>query len=445
MAAGVVTISGTLAMLIPPSMAAILYGLVAGQSIGKFLVAGIILGILVMLTIAGTVVFMVWREPHLAPRGQSYTWAEKIASLSVTAPMVALVMAVTASIYLGVATPTEAACLDAFGALLAAMWRKQITLRGFCDCLARYAGRPLEEIFAGVFPHVVAHLGLILLFVLFPSLVMWLPNSMGQYPPPFILEKTMMRLSLCATASLIALLSIPTQSQAQTRLRVADTFPTSHFISTEGAVHFMEAAKRLSGGSLQFDYFPTQQLGAAADMLELASAGGADISYVVPSYAPDLMPLSSVAELPGMVTSSCQGTKAYWAMLQKDAPIRSHEYDHNNVVPLWGFTLPAYQIGTTKYPLETIEDLRGLKIRAAGGAFELALRSLGAVPVRMSAPEVRESILRGTLDGSVSPAVSLKPYDRLTVVGHMTQGASFGGFVGTYSMNRDVFEQLDPS
>lgn len=61
-------------------------------------------------------------------------------------------------------------------------------------------------------------------------------------------------------------------AEAQTSLRVADSFPTTHFISTEGAAPFMEAAKRLSGGSLDFAYFPTQQLGAAADMLELTAS-----------------------------------------------------------------------------------------------------------------------------------------------------------------------------
>ena len=48
-----------------------------------------------------------------------------------------------------------------------------------CFVVARYTGRPLEEVFAGVFPHVIAHLGLIIVFVVFPGLVLWLPNSMG--------------------------------------------------------------------------------------------------------------------------------------------------------------------------------------------------------------------------------------------------------------------------
>ena len=44
--------------------------------------------------------------------------------------------------------------------------------------IARYTGRPAEEIFAGVWPHVFAHLLAIAGFVIFPSIILWLPNSM---------------------------------------------------------------------------------------------------------------------------------------------------------------------------------------------------------------------------------------------------------------------------
>ena len=59
MAAGVVAISGTLAMLIPPSIALVLYGLVANVSIGKLLIAGVVPGLLVTLTIMLTVFALV--------------------------------------------------------------------------------------------------------------------------------------------------------------------------------------------------------------------------------------------------------------------------------------------------------------------------------------------------------------------------------------------------
>ncbi len=70
----------------------------------KLLIAGIIPGLLVMLTIIGTVVVLVWLDPARAPVSCSYSIREKLESLSVVGPMLLLFVAVTGSIYLGVAT-----------------------------------------------------------------------------------------------------------------------------------------------------------------------------------------------------------------------------------------------------------------------------------------------------------------------------------------------------
>lgn len=127
LACGVVAISGTLAMLIPPSVAMILYGLIADVNIGRLLIAGIVPGLLVMLTIILTVLVLVIRRPERAPSGRGYTWAEKRASLRVVGPMVSLFAIVTGVIYLGVATPTEASALGAFGAFMLAARAGRVT------------------------------------------------------------------------------------------------------------------------------------------------------------------------------------------------------------------------------------------------------------------------------------------------------------------------------
>ncbi|WP_430397592.1 TRAP transporter large permease [Ferrovibrio sp.] len=129
LASGVVAISGTLAMLIPPSIAIVLYGLIAQVSISKLLIAGIIPGILVTAVIILTVLVLVAINPSHAPAGSSYSVREKLASLRVVGPMLALIMLVTGCIYLGIATPTEAASLGAFGAMVIAAVRGRLNFK----------------------------------------------------------------------------------------------------------------------------------------------------------------------------------------------------------------------------------------------------------------------------------------------------------------------------
>ena len=291
MAAGVVAISGTLAMLIPPSVALVIYGLLAEVNIGKLLIGGIIPGLIVTVAIMLTVLFLVWRDPSRAPAAQAVPFAEKLRQLRLVGPMVLLFGIVTTVIYTGVATPTEASAIGALGALLMALFRghvgrkllfhafsraaysscmiamillgahifgyfftlTQLTQQlvawvgalnvspwvvmgllligyiilgsfmdqiailvltvpivlplikslGFdplwfgiikivtaevgmitppiglnCFIVARYAQRPVMEVFHGTFPHFVAHVIVIALFLAFPSLILWLPNKM---------------------------------------------------------------------------------------------------------------------------------------------------------------------------------------------------------------------------------------------------------------------------
>ncbi|MBK1836553.1 TRAP transporter large permease [Azospirillum sp. YIM B02556] len=127
MAAGVVAISGTLAMLIPPSVALVIYGLLAEVNIGALLIGGIIPGILVTMTIMLTVFLLAWRHPERAPRSPAVSWREKIELLRVVGPMLLLLTLVTGVIYSGIATPTEASALGAFGAFVLAITHGQAT------------------------------------------------------------------------------------------------------------------------------------------------------------------------------------------------------------------------------------------------------------------------------------------------------------------------------
>jgi len=131
LAAGVVGISGSLAMLIPPSSAMIIYALLANLNVAHMLIAGVIPGILAALTIALTVRCLIFLNPQHAPQSRSYSIREKIAALRHAWPFFVLFIAVTVTIYTGVATPTEASGIGAFVAFLLACWRR-MSWRSFC-------------------------------------------------------------------------------------------------------------------------------------------------------------------------------------------------------------------------------------------------------------------------------------------------------------------------
>ncbi|UCE32496.1 MAG: TRAP transporter large permease [Burkholderiales bacterium] len=140
LATGVVAISGTLAMLIPPSIALVLFGIIADVNIGDLLIGGVLPGLLVTATIVLTVLVLIAIDPRRAPPGRSYSWHDKLVSLRTTGPALALLLAVTGSIYLGVATPTEASALGALGALVITLLSGRASADALVRALVRCAG-----------------------------------------------------------------------------------------------------------------------------------------------------------------------------------------------------------------------------------------------------------------------------------------------------------------
>lgn len=131
MASGVVAISGTLAMLVPPSVALIIFGLIAEVNIGALFVGGLIPAILVAITIMATVWFLAWKNPDHAPLGPKLTWREKIGHLKVVGPMLVLFALVGGTIYSGLGTPTEASAIGATGALCIGLAKGKLTWETF--------------------------------------------------------------------------------------------------------------------------------------------------------------------------------------------------------------------------------------------------------------------------------------------------------------------------
>lgn len=138
-ACGVVTIAGTLSVMIPPSVPMVIYGIQTGTSIGKLLIAGIIPGIILALVLSVGIVLRALADPRLMPRVAPFKWRDRWAELSRIGPLLILVLIVVGGIYAGVTTPTEAAALGAAGAWLLALITRRIDFKGTREALLETA------------------------------------------------------------------------------------------------------------------------------------------------------------------------------------------------------------------------------------------------------------------------------------------------------------------
>ena len=128
--------SGTLGLLIPPSIILIIYGVTVEESIAKLFIAGIIPGIgLAFLFMAYVVAWSIKNKKIMPVISEDFSFKEKIKKSGQLLPVVLLIFAVIGSIYAGIATATEAASLGVLGALVLSYFQKSLNKESFTKSL----------------------------------------------------------------------------------------------------------------------------------------------------------------------------------------------------------------------------------------------------------------------------------------------------------------------
>jgi C4-dicarboxylate transporter, DctM subunit len=136
LAVGTLAGAGTLGLLIPPSIIMIVYGVTAEVSIAQLFIAGIIPGAVLAALFMGYVIVWALINPSaVPPADRAYSFRERLAESRSLIPVVVLILAVLGSIYLGIATATEAAALGVVGALLLSALQGSLSWDNFSGAL----------------------------------------------------------------------------------------------------------------------------------------------------------------------------------------------------------------------------------------------------------------------------------------------------------------------
>lgn len=131
LAVGTICASGTLGILIPPSVLTIVYAVTAKISIGQMLIAGIVPGLILASLYIGYLLLVGWLRPEwmpLDPTAQRVPLRARLASLKALVIPVLLIVMILGSIFFGIATPTESAAVGVAGALLPLLVKRKVTL-----------------------------------------------------------------------------------------------------------------------------------------------------------------------------------------------------------------------------------------------------------------------------------------------------------------------------
>ena len=194
--------------------------------------------------------------------------------------------------------------------------------------------------------------------------------------------------------ALIAAISGNALAQEVT-LKISHFFPPTSNAHANILVPWTQRVEAASKGRIKFQIYPSMQLGGAPNQLfDQAKDGVADIVWTLPGYTPGRFPKSEVFELPLMVQSAEQASRAAWEYSQK------HLLDEFKGVKLLSVhTHDAGLLHMVKKPVRTLEDLRGEKLRAPNRVANKMLAALGASPVSLPFTALQEGLSKGILDG----------------------------------------------
>lgn len=154
-----------------------------------------------------------------------------------------------------------------------------------------------------------------------------------------------------------------------------------------------------SGGRIKIDRYPSMQLGGSPpELIDQVVDGVADIVWTVVGYTPGRFPSTEVFELPFFVSDPKAAAYAFWKMYEKD--MKDGEFKDVHMLGTWVHGPGLFH---TKDPVETPEDLQGMKIRGGSRLVNQMLEAVGATPVGMPVPAVSEALSKGVIDGTTLP------------------------------------------
>jgi TRAP-type C4-dicarboxylate transport system substrate-binding protein len=162
---------------------------------------------------------------------------------------------------------------------------------------------------------------------------------------------------------------------------------------------WMNQVENDSKGRIKFEAYPAMQLGGTpVQLYDQVRDGVVDVVWTLPGNTAGRFPRIEVFELPFIMTNAEATSKAYWEYVQTVAP---DEFKETQLIAL-NVHGPG-DIHTVDKAVRSVNDMRGLKLRAPTRQVTKLVAALGAVPIGMPLPQIPDALSKGTIQGCVIP------------------------------------------
>ena len=205
----------------------------------------------------------------------------------------------------------------------------------------------------------------------------------------------MIRLKLAALVTAVACAASAQAAETYT-LKFGHFLPSTSYQQREMFEPWCAKLKEESAGRLECQIYPSMQLGGTpAKLADMVRNGVADIVWTAPSYSPGKFPRIEAVEQPFLMPYGARNSDPIiWKFYQQYA---KEDFKGYKVLAMHGDGGMGFH--TRSKAITSLDDLKGMKLRASHRASALLVESFGAAPVSMPPPQMTESLSKGVIDG----------------------------------------------
>jgi len=225
------------------------------------------------------------------------------------------------------------------------------------------------------------------------------------------------------------------------------TLTFHHFLSPKAPPHskifepWARNLEKISNGKIKVELFPSMSMGGKPNELyKQVRDGSSDIVFTIAGYSPGVFSRSEAFELPTMQGSDSLKTAH---IIKENFDLIKEDY--KDVKPILVAVAGNYMLHTSTKKIDSINDLKGLKLRSPSRTGAWYISELGAEPVGMPLPDVPQALSKNAIDGAVLPMEifpALKFQDLTKYSTELKNGGGFGNSVAVILMNKKRFESL---
>ncbi|MGE0313461.1 MAG: TRAP transporter substrate-binding protein [Lautropia sp.] len=205
-------------------------------------------------------------------------------------------------------------------------------------------------------------------------------------------------------------------ASAQTVLRYSSWLPPKHTINAEVLMPWAAEVQRVTAGRVKVDVLP-KAVASPPAQFDVINDGLADLGVILPGYNAGRFPLMELGELPLLSSDVTKLAPAFYRIYKKH--LEAHQpFKGTHVITVFATT--PNQLVTRAAPVNTLGDLKGLKLRAPSRSAVELIDALGAVALQKPVSEMYELASTGIVDGTLFAATAVSDWKLGKVLPFMT-------------------------